>query len=216
MRSGGGRMIVAADNHSLAPGFHDVARGRIATVVTSLEMGCAPVSIDNDAVPGARVGLRHLSPVAPDAYRRLYRHVGQDWLWFSRLRMSDQELAAILDDDLVDVFAVDHEGCEDGLLELDFRQPESCELAFFGLGPALIGKGVGGWLMREALRIAWARPIQRLWVHTCTLDHPGALDFYRRFGFVPFMRQVEVIDDPRLDGTLPREAAAHVPLLDGP
>ncbi|MCY4565611.1 MAG: GNAT family N-acetyltransferase, partial [Gammaproteobacteria bacterium] len=55
---------------------------------------------------------------------------------------------------------------------------------------------------------------RRLWVHTCTFDHPGALDFYIRTGFVPYRRQIEVADDPRITGVLPRSAAPQVPLLD--
>jgi hypothetical protein len=50
-------------------------------------------------------------------------------------------------------------------------------------------------------------------VHTCTLDHPAALAFYQRSGFVAYRRQVEIDDDPRLDGTLPADAAPHVPLI---
>ena len=68
-------------------------------------------------------------------------------------------------------------------------------------------------MMNRALGLAWARPIRRLWVHTCSLDHPGALDFYIRSGFVPFRRQIEVVDDPRATGLLPKTAAPQVPLL---
>ena len=57
------------------------------------------------------------------------------------------------------------------------------------------------------------RPIRRFWAHTCTLDHPSALSFYKRSGFRPFRRQVEIAEDPRLSGLAPMDAAAHVPLL---
>jgi hypothetical protein len=55
-----------------------------------------------------------------------------------------------------------------------------------------------------------------MWVHTCTLDHPGALGFYRRNGFAPFARAIETFADPRLLGILPRDAAPHAPLIDPP
>jgi GNAT superfamily N-acetyltransferase len=99
------------------------------------------------------------------------------------------------------------------LLELDFRVTGECELLFFALTDKLVGTGTGRWLMNRALELAWARPIRRMWVHTCTLDHPGAVDFYRRSGFVPFGRQVEVCDDPRVTGLVRRDAAPHVPIL---
>jgi hypothetical protein len=68
--------------------------------------------------------------------------------------------------------------------------------------------------MAHALMRAWRAEVTRVWVHTCTLDHPSALGFYRASGFVPFARAVETFPDPRLSGHLPREAAPHVPLLD--
>jgi hypothetical protein len=68
--------------------------------------------------------------------------------------------------------------------------------------------------MNRALETAWSHPIKRLWLHTCTLDHPSALAFYQRSGFRPFRRQVEVVNDPRLDGTVPREVARHVPIIE--
>jgi GNAT superfamily N-acetyltransferase len=77
----------------------------------------------------------------------------------------------------------------------------------------MIGSGAGRFLMNEAIARAFARPIERLFVHTCTFDHPGAVDFYKRSGFTPYKLAIEIHDDPRLTGALPREAAPHVPLL---
>ena len=84
---------------------------------------------------------------------------------------------------------------------------------FFGVTAKLVGSGAGRWLMNRALEIAWSRPVTRVWLHTCTFDHPAALAFYQRSGFRPFRRQVEVVDDPRLDGTVPRDVAKHVPII---
>ena len=68
--------------------------------------------------------------------------------------------------------------------------------------------------MAEALKLGWADGIERVWLHTCTLDHPSALGFYRNQGFVPVKRTIETFADPRLAGLLPRDAAPHVPLFD--
>jgi GNAT superfamily N-acetyltransferase len=127
--------------------------------------------------------------------------------------MSDGELAGIVHDPRVAVYAFEAAGAAEGLLELDFRAAGECELAFFGLTAAVQGTGAGRWLMNRALDLVWQRPVERLWVHTCTLDHPGALAFYVRSGFVPFRRQIEVAEDPRLTGTVPRTAAPHVPII---
>jgi len=108
---------------------------------------------------------------------------------------------------------LDPQGIEVGLLELDFRQSGACEIAFFGLIPQLTGQGFGGWMMAQALTLAWRAGIKRVWVHTCTLDDPRAPGFYIAQGFVPIAREIEVMEDPRLTGLIPREAAPHVPLI---
>jgi GNAT superfamily N-acetyltransferase len=149
-----------------------------------------------------------------DWFRDLYRRVGEEWLWFSRIRMPDAELSAIIHSPLVEVYTLEHEGRDEGLLELDFREAGQCELTFFGVTAKLIGSGAGRWLMNRALELAWSRPVGRVWVHTCTFDHPAALTFYQRSGFRPFRRQIEVADDPRLDGTASRDVARHVPMIE--
>jgi len=145
-------------------------------------------------------------------FRDVYRRVGTDWLWFSRLRLSDEELAAIIHHPAVELYALEAGARDDGVIELDLRETDTCELSFFGVTQDLIGTGAGRWLMNRAIETAWAHPIRRFWVHTCTFDHPAALPFYLRSGFTPFRRQIEIADDPRLDGTLPRAAAPHVPI----
>lgn len=197
----------------LEPGFHEVPRGTVAAMVTHLNMTEAPDLRSARPLPGAEI--KRVGKPETDWYREIYRKVGgEDWLWFSRLALTDEALSAILTDPDVVVFALTLDGVDAGFFELDFRVPGSCELAFFGVVHAAIGRGAGRLMMTEALREAWARPINRLWVHTCTFDHPGAIDFYRRSGFVVTGREVETAIDPRLSGVLPRSAAPHVPIVD--
>jgi GNAT superfamily N-acetyltransferase len=192
-------------------GLTPVPNEQIACVVTSLEMLTRPVARPAAPSPFA---LIHWKAPSNEKYRTLFRRVGEPWLWFSRLVMADDRLRAILDDPGVEIYAVvDRAGIEVGILELDFRVEATCELSFFGMIPELNGQGHGGWLMQQALGLAWRKGITRVWVHTCTLDHPRALGFYQRHGFVPYKRMVETFADPRLAGILPREAAPHVPVL---
>ena len=196
----------------LEDGFYDVPPGKLAAVVTHLEMRAkAPLR----PVPEPQgLGLERKEAPGVDWYRALFRKVGaEDWLWFSRLVMDEAALQAILRDPLVEVYALREGGADKGLLELDFREEGECELAFFGLASDLIGRGVGRWLMNRAIDLAWRRGITRFHVHTCTLDSPQALSFYMRSGFVPVRRQVEIADDPRLAGLLPESAAPQVPIL---
>ncbi|WP_439817011.1 GNAT family N-acetyltransferase [Zavarzinia sp. CC-PAN008] len=203
---------LAASDAALGLGYHALAPGHIANVVTCLEMREPP-----PARPGrgfaAPFALVALPQPDVDEYLALYRKVGADWLWYSRLAMPRPDLAAILHHPAVEVFALENAGERVGILELDFRQAGQCELAFFGLAAGAIGAGLGRSLMDAAIARAWAAPIDRFWVHTCTLDHPSAIGFYQRSGFRPYAVMVEVTPDPRLDGLLPRDAAAHVPLL---
>jgi GNAT superfamily N-acetyltransferase len=195
----------------LPDGYSDVPAGKIAAVVTHLQMTEAPL-LPRDADGDWK--LRRLETPGLDWYRELYLRVGEPWLWFSRRRMNDAELAAIICSPLVEVYALAFEGNDEGLLELDFRISGECELAFFGLTEKMIGTGAGRWLMNRALGLAWSRPVSRVWVHTCTFDHPAALAFYQRAGFRAFRRQIEIVDDPRLDGTAPRDAAKHIPIIE--
>ena len=184
---------------------------QIATIVTSLEMRAKPPL---RPAPASPLKLAHWPAPASDKYKTLFRRVGEPWLWFSRLVLPEEALRRILDDERVEVYAAtDRAGIELGMLELDFRVEGTCELSYFGLVPELTGKGNGNWLMAQALGLAWRKGIERVWVHTCTLDHPAALGFYRRHGFVPYKRTVESFADPRIAGILSPDAAPHVPCL---
>ena len=191
-------------------GYAPIPDGELVAVVTFLEMRERP---SQPATPSP-LSLRYVQRPDLDDYRRLFRLVGARWLWFSRLIMSDEKLAAIIHDPKVELYVVADEAKRDvGFLELDFRETGQCELAFVGLVPELSGQGHGRWLLTEALRLAWRDGIERVHVHTCTLDHPAALGAYRRAGFVPFKRAVERFPDPRLLGVLPKDCAPQLPLL---
>ena len=191
-------------------GYHDVPAGKLAAVTTSLQMFARPALRPETGAPGR---LRHVRAPDVDWYRDLYRRIGAEWLWFSRLRISHEKLAAMIRHPAIEVHALTVGERDEGLVELDFREPDVCELRMFGVTAPLVGTGAGRWLMNRAIEGAWAKPIRRFWVHTCTFDHPAALAFYIRSGFIPFRRQIEIADDPRLDGTLLREVAAHVPII---
>jgi len=190
--------------------YEAVADSELAAIVTYLEMRSPP----GGELPSGPLSLRRMEQPTADQYRCLFRLVGAPWLWFSRLILDDKALGAIIRDPDVELYAVEDEHRRDaGMLELDFRQPQECELAFVGLLPELSGKGHGRWLLAEAVRRAWREGVRRVHVHTCSLDHPAALAAYRRAGFTPYKRSVERFPDPRLLGILPPDSAPQVPLL---
>lgn len=195
---------------TLKDGYHDVAPGKLAMVVTHLEMTTkaaprgAPQPKDAEFAPLER---------NLDTYRDLFRRIGTNWLWFERTKMSDEDLSAILSDPKIEFWTLIANGTAQALLELDFRTDGDCELAYFGLTDQMIGTGAGAFLMDKAIEQAWAQDIKRFHLHTCTIDSPQALEFYIRSGFTPFKRQVEIADDPRLIDLHPKDAAAHIPMI---
>ncbi len=195
----------------LPDGYSDVPAGKIAAVVTHLEMTGRPALAKD---PAGAWTLRRVEMPAVDWFRELYLRIGAEWMWFARMRMSDAALAERIRSPRVEIHALVDQGRDEGLLELDFRHAGACEIGMFGVAARLIGTGAGRFLMNRALALAWSRPVERVWLHTCSFDHPSALSFYERSGFRPFRRQIVVGDDPRLDGTAPRHVARHVPIIE--
>ncbi|WP_282061576.1 GNAT family N-acetyltransferase [Roseobacter litoralis] len=196
----------------LGDGFHTIPAGKVAMIVTYLEMR-QQVPITERPLP-PNLTFRRVE-ADPLWFRDVFKRVGSlNWLWYGRLKLNDTDLTAILQDPKVEHYTLTKDGTDEALLELDFREDGVCELAYFGLTPALIGTGAGRCLMNEAITRAWIRPISLLHVHTCTLDSPQALHFYRRSGFTPVRQEVEIDDDPRIAGILPRNASPNVPIFD--
>ena len=196
---------------TLPDGYSDLAPGKIASVITYLETRVRP-SLAPVAAPEG-VAFRRVPKPYLDWYRKLYRAVGEEWLWFSRLRISDAELTNILHDPKVEIFALSSHGEDKGLLELDCRTTPDVEIASFGLTADLVGLGAGRYLMACALEAALEHSPQRVWLHTCTFDHVRALQFYVKAGFVPYKRAIEVSDDPRITGEISRSVAARIPVI---
>lgn len=193
----------------VANGLHAVDPGKVAMVVTHLEMR-APQLRDAPLPQGLE-----FVQIEPDItmYRDIFRRVGEDWLWYGRLVMPDHALAALLTDPEVHFYTLMKDGQAEAILELDFRAKGACELAYFGLSNALIGTGAGAYLMDRAVQLAFYAKVARFHLHTCTIDSPQALPFYKRSGFEITHQEIEIDDDPRLSGHLPETAAPHVPII---
>ena len=177
------------------------ADGKIESTVTSLEM-LSPPSGAPRAMPSGfsdgELSIVEIRRPAVHFYRYLYETVGEPWLWIDRRKLDDAGLAAIVQDPLVRIFVLYAGGAPAGYAELDGRVEGEIELAYFGLMPERIGQKLGPWLLDFAIRTAWQARPKRVWVHTCTLDHPGALAMYQRAGFVVFKEEREVSDDARV------------------
>lgn len=123
--------------------------------------------------------------------RFLYAFVGRDWQWTDKLTWTDQQWRELVDSDDHRTWMAYREGSIAGYYELH-RQGTDVEILYFGLTPKFISQGLGGYLLTHAIRSAWAWPgTQRVWVHTCTQDHPQALRNYQARGFELYREETE-------------------------
>lgn len=168
------------------------ADGRLPITITHLAMERADWT-KRGRLPDLDLPIEQV--VAPTAafYRELYDRVGRPWLWYERRLLSDAALQSLLDDADHELHVARHDGDLVGYFELGGN-----ELAFFGLTLDYIGRRIGPWLLDRAIERAFGRGVTRLVLNTNTLDHPRALDTYRKAGFHPVRSESKELRDPRV------------------
>ncbi len=124
--------------------------------------------------------------------RFLYSLVGSPWTWTDKQSWSEEQWQAYVRSDALRTFVAFLEGSIAGYYELRRDAAQEVEIVYFGLALEFIGQGLGGALLTDAIQRAWAWEARRVWVHTCTLDHPAALQNYQARGMVIYDRQVQV------------------------
>jgi GNAT superfamily N-acetyltransferase len=168
------------------------ADGRLPITITHLEMVRADWTKRGRA-PDIAVAIEHVGGPTAALYRELYDRVGRPWLWYERRLLPDAALQALLDRADHELHVARHDGELVGYFELGGN-----ELAFFGLMLPYIGRRIGPWLLDRAIERAFARGIVRLELNTNTLDHPRALDTYRKAGFRVVRSDSAELRDPRV------------------
>jgi GNAT superfamily N-acetyltransferase len=123
-------------------------------------------------------------------YRFLYNAVGREYHWYSRGKLTDAELAAVLANALNEVHVLHVDGAPAGFAEFDRHVEGEIELVQFGLMPEFIGQGLGKWFLQWTIDRAWSYQPRRFWLHTCTLDHSAALPNYLKAGFSLYKTEV--------------------------
>lgn len=118
----------------------------------------------------------------PSFNKYLYRAVGRSWQWNDKLRWTDEQWRDYVADANLRTWVAYKVGTPAGYFELQKQEGDHIEIVYFGLMPDFIGHGLGGALLTEAITQAWNWGASRVWVHTCTLDHPGALANYQARG----------------------------------
>ena len=153
-----------------------------STTTYYLEMLDPQALCPKEAPAGLEVSM--VSPPSPALNRRLYDAVGKDWDWTDRLVWSEEEWNRYVHRSALETWLGKYQGQTAGYFELECQAEGNVEIAYFGLLPGFVGRGLGGSLLTAAIRRAWQFPgSKRLWVHTCNWDHPAALSNYQRRGF---------------------------------
>jgi GNAT superfamily N-acetyltransferase len=152
------------------------------TVITYLEM-TSPDQLRPRQSPRGDLTLARIDPPLPELNRFLYTAVGGDWYWIDRLPWTYADWLAYLSRPGVETWLLSAAGVPAGYAELVSEPGGDVEIAYFGLLPAFTGIGLGGHLLTAAVERAWSLPARRVWLHTCTLDHPHALAHYQARGF---------------------------------
>jgi GNAT superfamily N-acetyltransferase len=177
--------------------------GKLADTITYLEMTAKPMRLPIP-IPAAKLALMRAERCTVSFYRYLYNTVGEAWLWYELRLWPDEKLAERLARPEIEVFVLYAGGVPAGYFELERAASGDVELCYFGLVPDVIGRGFGIWFLGAAIDTAWLDNPRRLWVHTCTFDHPRAIGLYQRMGFEVYERRAVVFDDPRITGVVPR------------
>ncbi len=154
----------------------------LTVIRTYLELGSA-ADLQDVVTPDPAPRLERLGECPASFYRYLYAEVGRAFRWTDRLGWSDEAIRAHLATPGLVLWLLTSDAAPAGYFELKPHEDASVEIAYFGLLPEYIGRGWGKHLLCEAVREAWRTGPTRVWLHTCTLDHPAALPNYVRRGF---------------------------------
>lgn len=159
---------------------------------TYLEMR-SPGELRPGRTPEPAPAIARVDDCSAELFRFLYTEVGRAFHWTDRLAWSDETIRRHLASPGVSIWLLSWEEESAGYFELREHDDQSVEIAYFGLLPAFIGRGWGKYLLTRAAQVAWELGPNRVWLHTCTLDHPAALPNYLKRGFRPLREEVYTV-----------------------
>lgn len=163
---------------------------KVKVVTHHLEMtDPAAVRPARGTIPGLEI--RQAMHPCPELNRFLYTAVGGDWYWIDRLGWTYEQWRRWVDRPELQTWLAYLDGTPVGYFELEAQLRGDVEIAYFGLLPQFVGRGLGGVLLTAAIERGWQRGARRVWVHTCTLDHPRALANYQARGMRLFKQETE-------------------------
>ncbi|MEM1162254.1 MAG: GNAT family N-acetyltransferase [Pseudomonadota bacterium] len=161
-------------------------------VVTYLEMTERPRAPIPPRPANLNTALLCAEDPPADYFLYLYSTVGATYEWTDWLQKPKQDVEAFVANEHVLLYTLMVDGWPGGFFMLDSSDTGTCDLAYFGLMPQAIGRGLGKWLLATAVDLGWEQPgTERMTVNTNTLDHPRALGLYQKVGFQPVRREAQ-------------------------
>ncbi len=160
---------------------------RIEVTTYFLEMRGAPAAEALACPPSA--SIIEATSLSNEEYLALYHGVGAPWLWYERSELSVPELSKLIHAPGVSIYLLQQDGVTAGFCELETSPTQQTQLLYFGLMKPFIGAGLGSYFLDWTVRRAFESQIDRLWVHTCSLDHPRALAAYEKVGFTQYQTE---------------------------
>ena len=148
--------------------------------------------------PVLPLSLELLDPPQPIKNREFYHLVGEKWEWSDRRTWSEQEWYDYAHHPELNTWLGVHEGEAIGYCEARWgnsgREVDEgdLEIVYFGLLPQHVNRGLRKSLLHHVVSACWALPhTRRIWLHTCTKDHPNALPNYQKRGFELYRTEIE-------------------------
>ena len=125
-----------------------------------------------------------------------YKHVGKKHRWIDRLSWTDEKWINFISNKNLETYVISESDDLIGFFELLYNPDlNETEISYFGLLEEYIGKGIGGYALSEAIKKSFEKNIKRVWLHTCTLDHPNALKNYIARGMKVFRKEnINILD----------------------
>jgi GNAT superfamily N-acetyltransferase len=179
-----------------------------SVTVRHLEMK-SPAELRAKRTQRGDVTFSRVDPPWPELNRFFYVGVGGDHYWVDRLAWTREQWFAHLSRPELETWVLSAAGLPAGYAEMERRRAGDVEISYFGLLARHAGQGLGAHMLTCTVERAWAMGANRVWLHTCSLDHPAALPNYLARGFREF--RVETIQK-----LLPARAVGSWPWVSGP
>ena len=138
--------------------------------------------------------LEILNPTNFQLNKFFYKNVGKKHQWVDRLIWSETQWIDYVSNKKLKTYIFKHKQDLAGFFELIFHiKNNETEIAYFGLLEEFQNKKLGSYLLSEAIKISFSENINRVWLHTCSLDHKNALNNYISRGMQIFKTETVII-----------------------